>query len=151
VIDRVCGFPRRAVGSSLLVALVFPSLPFPFPISLSFSSPSLPLLLPLPFILLSRHPGASLARPLLSTRTIAMSAYPRMDPYRGSRYEHGIDAKVVVMGNSGELLLHILPSIQCLLSSVTSNKAWARPASYKDTLKTNTTPRTPHLLPVLFL
>ncbi|KAI0299728.1 P-loop containing nucleoside triphosphate hydrolase protein [Multifurca ochricompacta] len=30
-----------------------------------------------------------------------MSAYPRMDPYRRSRYEHGIDAKVVVMGNSG--------------------------------------------------
>ncbi|KAH9955551.1 P-loop containing nucleoside triphosphate hydrolase protein [Russula dissimulans] len=30
-----------------------------------------------------------------------MSAYPRMDPYRRSRYELGIDAKVVVMGNSG--------------------------------------------------
>lgn len=30
-----------------------------------------------------------------------MSAYPRLDPYRPSRYEHGIDAKVVVMGNSG--------------------------------------------------
>ena len=150
MIDRVCGFPRRAVGSSLLVALVFPSLlPFPHLPFFLLSLPPSPS--PLPFILLSRHPGASLARPLLSTRTIAMSAYPRMDPYRGSRYEHGIDAKVVVMGNSGEPLLHLLPSMQCLLSSVTCNKVWARPASYKDTLKTNTTPRTPHLLPVLFL
>jgi hypothetical protein len=50
-----------------------------------------------------------------------MSAYPRMDPYRGSRYEHGIDAKVVVMGNSGEPALH-LHSIHCLLSSVPCNK-----------------------------
>ncbi|KAI9448545.1 P-loop containing nucleoside triphosphate hydrolase protein [Lactarius indigo] len=30
-----------------------------------------------------------------------MSAYPPMDPYRRSRFEQGIDAKVVVMGNSG--------------------------------------------------
>src|SRR5258708_7601452 len=63
-----------------------------------------PLLSSLPCFVspLSSSPR-SLARPLLSTRTIAMSAYPRMDPYRGSKYEHGIDAKVVVMGNSGEL------------------------------------------------
>ena len=80
-----------------------------------------------------------------------MSAYPRMDPYRGSRYEHGIDAKVVVMGNSGEPLFPLLPLTHRLLSSVPRNKVWARPASYNDTLKTNTTPRTPHLLPVLFL
>ncbi|KAI0260523.1 P-loop containing nucleoside triphosphate hydrolase protein [Gloeopeniophorella convolvens] len=30
-----------------------------------------------------------------------MAAYPRMDPYGQSRYEHGIDAKIVVMGNTG--------------------------------------------------
>jgi Ras family len=41
-----------------------------------------------------------------------MSAYPRLDPYRASRYEHGIDAKVVVMGNSGVspfIMLHGCP------------------------------------------
>ncbi|TFY74506.1 hypothetical protein EWM64_g9505, partial [Hericium alpestre] len=30
-----------------------------------------------------------------------MAAYPRMDPYKRSRYDHGIDAKIVVMGNTG--------------------------------------------------
>ncbi|KAG1792432.1 P-loop containing nucleoside triphosphate hydrolase protein [Suillus plorans] len=30
-----------------------------------------------------------------------MAEYPRMDPYSKSRYEHGIDAKIVVMGNTG--------------------------------------------------
>ena len=40
-----------------------------------------------------------------------MSAYPRMDPYRSSRYEHGIDAKVVVMGNSGEHTCHQFPFV----------------------------------------
>ncbi|ETW84456.1 hypothetical protein HETIRDRAFT_313540 [Heterobasidion irregulare TC 32-1] len=30
-----------------------------------------------------------------------MAAYPRMDPYKRSRYEQGIDAKIVVMGNTG--------------------------------------------------
>ncbi|KAL4081998.1 P-loop containing nucleoside triphosphate hydrolase protein [Scleroderma yunnanense] len=30
-----------------------------------------------------------------------MADYPRMDPYTLSRYEHGIDAKIVVMGNTG--------------------------------------------------
>jgi hypothetical protein len=87
----------------------------------SFPHPHLPFLLlslspsPSSFYSSSHHPGASLARPLLSTRTIAMSAYPRMDPYRGSRYEHGIDAKVVVMGNSGEPVLRLPPSINCLI------------------------------------
>lgn len=94
--SRLCGF-RRAVGLSLRAS---PSL-FPFLYPLPLSLPS--------FYPPSRPPGASLARPLLSTRTIAMSAYPRMDPYRGSRYEHGIDAKVVVMGNSGEPCLNVLP------------------------------------------
>lgn len=113
VMDRVCGSPAAPSGFSLRAKS--PSLPFRwllfFLLSLSSSPP-----LPLPsFYPPSRPPGASLARPLLSTRTIAMSAYPRMDPYRGSRYEHGIDAKVVVMGNSGEPVLHLLPSNHCLL------------------------------------
>ena len=30
-----------------------------------------------------------------------MAAYPRLDPYNRSRYEQGIDAKIVVMGNTG--------------------------------------------------
>ena len=133
---------RRRRGSSSL-PLPFPRLPFFSPPP--SSSPPSP-----PFIPPSRHPGASLARPLLSTLTIAMSAYPRMDPYRGSRYEHGIDAKVVVMGNSGQSVFRLFPSIHSLLSSVPYNKAWARPAYYNDIRKTNTTPRTPHPLPVLF-
>jgi hypothetical protein len=31
-----------------------------------------------------------------------MAAYPRMDPYMRSRYDQGIDAKIVVMGNTGQ-------------------------------------------------
>jgi hypothetical protein len=31
-----------------------------------------------------------------------MAQYPRMDPYIGARYEQGIDAKIVVMGNTGQ-------------------------------------------------
>jgi len=31
----------------------------------------------------------------------AMAAYPRMDPYKRSRFEEGVDAKIVVMGNTG--------------------------------------------------
>ncbi|KZV64013.1 ras-domain-containing protein [Peniophora sp. CONT] len=30
-----------------------------------------------------------------------MAAYPRLDPYKSSRYDQGIDAKIVVMGNTG--------------------------------------------------
>jgi small GTP-binding protein len=30
-----------------------------------------------------------------------MAQYPRMDPFLRSRYEQGIDAKIVVMGNTG--------------------------------------------------
>ncbi|KAJ7477064.1 P-loop containing nucleoside triphosphate hydrolase protein [Mycena galericulata] len=30
-----------------------------------------------------------------------MEQYPRMDPYSRSRYEQGIDSKIVIMGNSG--------------------------------------------------
>lgn len=97
VVSRVS---RRAISPPLPLLSLSPA-PFSFS-----SSSSPPFLFPPP-----RPPGASLARPLLSTRTIAMSAYPRMDPYRGSRYEHGIDAKVVVMGNSGEPVLHPLLSL----------------------------------------
>ena len=102
--DRV--FVVSAAPSACLFAPV-PLFLFPFLYPLPLSLPS--------FYPPSRPPGASLARPLLSTRTIAMSSYPRMDPYRGSRYEHGIDAKVVVMGNSGEPCLHTLPSKHPLL------------------------------------
>lgn len=30
-----------------------------------------------------------------------MAAYPRLDPYKSSRHDQGIDAKIVVMGNTG--------------------------------------------------
>lgn len=30
-----------------------------------------------------------------------MTAYPRMNPYSKSRYDQGIDAKIVIMGNTG--------------------------------------------------
>jgi hypothetical protein len=111
VMDRVCGFPAAPSGFSLRASLsLSSSLPFPrllfFLLSLSLSPSFYP-----PLVL----PALLFARPLLCTRAIAMSAYPRMDPYRGSRYEHGIDAKVVVMGNSGEPLLHLLPSNHRLL------------------------------------
>ena len=38
-----------------------------------------------------------------------MVEYPRMDPYSRSRYEHGIDAKIVVMGNTGPLFGFLIP------------------------------------------
>lgn len=103
------------------------------PLSLYLSSSSL-----LPF----HVPPLSLryfsARPFISTSTSPMSAYPPMDPYRRSRFEHGIDAKVVVMGNSGSS--YFLRSL-----SLTHNifKVLARPASFNDTPKTSSTQRTP--------
>ncbi|KAI0776045.1 P-loop containing nucleoside triphosphate hydrolase protein [Trametes elegans] len=30
-----------------------------------------------------------------------MAEYPRMDPYRRARYDQGVDAKIVIMGNTG--------------------------------------------------
>ena len=39
---------------------------------------------------------------VLSFNTTTMAAYPRLDPYKTSRYDHGIDAKIVVMGNTGK-------------------------------------------------
>ncbi|TFY70038.1 hypothetical protein EVG20_g2884, partial [Dentipellis fragilis] len=38
---------------------------------------------------------------LLQAGLAPMAAYPRMDPYKRSRYDQGIDAKIVVMGNTG--------------------------------------------------
>jgi hypothetical protein len=37
-----------------------------------------------------------------------MAQYPRMDPFLRSRYEQGIDAKIVVMGNTGLVVFHYL-------------------------------------------
>jgi hypothetical protein len=34
-----------------------------------------------------------------------MEEYQSLDPYSRSRYEHGIDSKIVIMGNSGNLIL----------------------------------------------
>lgn len=30
-----------------------------------------------------------------------MAEYPRVDPYKRARYDRGVDAKIVVMGNTG--------------------------------------------------
>ena len=38
-----------------------------------------------------------------------MSEYPRTGSYRGSMYEHGIDAKIVIMGNTGQFPSALLP------------------------------------------
>lgn len=35
----------------------------------------------------------------------AMEEYENLDPYSRSRYEHGIDSKIVIMGNSGILFI----------------------------------------------
>lgn len=43
-----------------------------------------------------------------------MAAYPRMDAYQRSRYEQGIDAKIVVMGNTGRY--HLLAALDFLLA-----------------------------------
>jgi len=36
---------------------------------------------------------------------ITMEEYENLDPYSRSRYEHGIDSKIVIMGNSGILFI----------------------------------------------
>ena len=120
--------PPLLLSSPLLSSPPLPSFPFPFRPHLFCATP---------------------ARPLISTYTTAMSAYPRLDPYRASRYEHGIDAKVVVMGNSGE------PPLSRFFDNARSYnrrhrrrppiKALARPACYNDTLKISSIQRT--LLP----
>ena len=38
-----------------------------------------------------------------------MSEYPRTGSYRGSMYDHGIDAKIVIMGNTGQFPLRFYP------------------------------------------
>ena len=37
---------------------------------------------------------------------VTMEEYQNLDPYSRSRYEHGIDSKIVIMGNSGTLFIH---------------------------------------------
>lgn len=32
-----------------------------------------------------------------------MADYGRLDPYRKARYDQGVDAKIVIMGNTGAL------------------------------------------------
>ena len=46
-----------------------------------------------------------------------MADYPRMDPYSRSRYEHGIDAKIVVMGNTGPFFVYLTCFINVTLST----------------------------------
>jgi hypothetical protein len=50
-------------------------------------------------------------RPLVQAM---MSEYPRTGSYRGSMYEHGIDAKIVIMGNTGQSPLRFCPGHSAL-------------------------------------
>ena len=43
-----------------------------------------------------------------SSPTMEDSEYQSLDPYSSSRYEHGIDSKIVIMGNSGIPILSFL-------------------------------------------
>lgn len=45
-----------------------------------------------------------------------MTGYAPLDPYAKSRYEQGIDAKVVVMGNTGSLSF-LFPPLQTIHSA----------------------------------
>ena len=45
-----------------------------------------------------------------------MDDYPSLDPYVRSRYDQGIDSKIVIMGNSGIVLLHRVITSMRLLS-----------------------------------
>jgi len=44
-----------------------------------------------------------------------MDDYPSLDPYVRSRYDQGIDSKIVIMGNSGILVLLHRVAFVCLL------------------------------------
>jgi hypothetical protein len=44
-----------------------------------------------------------------------MEEYQRLDPYSRSRYEHGIDSKIVIMGNSGTSIRFPLDVCSCSL------------------------------------
>ena len=146
---RVFVDSRRAIGTCLF-ALVSPSFPFPSlsPVSFSFSSPSLPLP---PYI-------PPLVLPALLLRVPSFPREPlRCPPILAWIRTGGPGTSMVSMPKSW--LWAIAVSLSCIsfLQTIVSydlsppTKVWARPASYNDTLKTNTTPRTPHPLPVLFL
>lgn len=49
----------------------------------------------------------------------SMADYALMDPYTRSGYEHGIDAKIVVMGNTGSSPPLITRFFLCLASAIT--------------------------------
>jgi hypothetical protein len=50
------------------------------------------------------HCLLSLALAASVRETGRMAQYPRMDPYNRARYEQGVDAKIVIMGNTGSSL-----------------------------------------------
>ena len=59
-----------------------------------------------------------------------MSEYPRTGSYRGSMYDHGIDAKIVIMGNTGQFPLRFCLGHSALpafpISSSLLSQVWAR-------------------------
>jgi len=80
-----------------------------------------------------------------------MSEYPRTGSYRGPMYERGIDAKIVIMGNTGSS-----PLLSCLGHSPSPAflllfpQVWGRLACCNDIPRTSSTPRTRHPQPELF-
>ena len=80
-----------------------------------------------------------------------MSEYPRTGSYRGSMYEHGIDAKIVIMGNTGQSPSALLPwPLPPHPRPSLLPQAWGRLACCNDIPRTNSTPRTRHPQPEHF-
>ncbi len=78
--------------------------------------------------------------------TTAMNDYSRLDPYSRSRYDNGIDAKIVVMGNTGPYISRPSLYVMCILISCPRPhlQASERPACSSDTPRTSTNPNSPH-------
>lgn len=79
---------------------------------------------------------------------VAMAGYASLDPYSKSRYE-GVDAKIVVMGNTGSSphrrLLFFLPFLTFFLFldvPIRVVQVLERPAFFSDTPKTSSTRKT---------
>ncbi|KAH8106145.1 ribosomal protein S7e-domain-containing protein [Cristinia sonorae] len=87
-LDSFSSVYRRLTGKDVV---------FEFPVQSDFTKLPVPPFPHFPFLsppLRVRHPY-----PLVTTDD--MEEYPRMDPYMKARYDQGVDAKIVIMGNTG--------------------------------------------------
>ena len=100
-------------------------------------------------------------RLLACARQVSMEDYPRTDPYRRSRHEQGVDAKIVIMGNTGMSFAFLSPPLRCAPASRPRRvtlpapshrcpQVSARPACCTDIPRTSSIPRIPLLQQVLF-